>query len=891
MAVGKSMGNKRLVGYVVPDQSKASLLFEEEDAVPGENEMVWNSLVDAGRLQSNKPFEGIDIRTFSIFWNYLERLCVAYMCHTLKELGVFVAPQEMYSVDDLMNRCQILPRNRKLLARWLKALEKDGLLEREGEDVFVNARPLPIDQIDALWEEIRSYQNRIGESEAIDTILRYVKRSSENLGGLFKGEVDALELFFPDGSWEIAESVYQYNPMSDYYYSILREVIKTMSRDQLGGKPLRILEVGAGIGSSTAELLPVLPPDQTMYTYTDVSTFFTNEAKKKFEDYPFVQYGIFDINQNPQNQGYELHSFDVIIANNVLHNANIAGTTLQYLNSLLDSNGHILMLEQTRDNYVLMTTVEFLSGLSEFEDERVKNNSPFLSVEKWNKALVSNGFEKYAVLPAPGHPAEVFGQRFMIAQSSSSIRHPKQDALSDFLYQKLPEYMIPSYYMFLDVLPLTPSGKVDRQALAVPDSKIMLDREKSYMAPRNVLEERLAEIWAKVLGVDRVGINDNFFELGGDSLLVAQLFPQMREKLGEEIDWEGVTLKVLFEIPTIAGIVEHIQKQAQEKTIDVDFEEADSGSPLVTMKSKGHLAPFFIISDGRGRLFTYKHLSAYFDAERPLYGLQVHDIANYVKSQARIESLASEYIKAIRVVQPEGPYFIGGFCMGGIIAYEMAQQLYADGQKVAQVVLISSMKPPFLIDDEILIFYMFCTELFIPLEKTGFGLEVSELSDVSEAILKLDPQKIQQGSLVNMLTDEKHSTFVAKYRMLKKMNSDERLTLAFDVARSTNHEHIAKMTFDQFKSMFSIYKSSVGAVAKYQPNFYPGSIIVMKPIGQDDFIHKERKDMDIVSLWENVGTQGLTVHEIPGNHLTCLEEPNVCDLTQQLNKILRESGF
>ena len=885
-ATGDSRGDKRLVGYVVPDQPKASLLFEEEGADQGENEIVWNSLVEAGRLQAKNLPEGIDIRTFSAFWDRLERLSVAYMCYTLKDLGVFVGPQERHSVDDLMNRCQILPCYRKLLARWLKVLEKEGLLEREGEDVFVNARSLPIDQIDALWEEIRSYQNRIGDS---DTILRYVESSSKNLGGLFKGEVDALKLFFPDGSWEIAEEAYQYNPMSNYYYSIISEVMKTISRDWPRGETLRILEVGAGVGSSTAVLLPVLPSDQTIYTYTDVSTFFTNEAEKKFKDYPFVRYGIFDINQNPQDQGYELHSFDVIIANNVLHNAKMMGMTLQYLNSLLACNGYILILEQTRDNYALMTTVEFISDFHDFEDERVKDNTPFLSVEKWNKALVCNGFERFAVFPEPGQSAEKFGQHFMVAQSSSSIKRPKQDELRNFLYQKLPEYMIPSYYMFLDALPLTPSGKVDRRALAAPDGKIRLDKEKSYMAPRNVFEETLAEIWAKVLGTDRVGINDNFFELGGDSLLVTQLLTQMREKLGEDIDWE-LTLRNLFEAPTIRGIVEHIQKQAQEKTIDDDFEEARPGSSLVVMKSTGFLAPFFIISDGRGRLFEYKHLCGHFDAERPLYGLQVHNIAEYV-NHARIESLAAEYIKAIRVVQPEGPYLIGGFCMGGITAFEMAQQLYADGQKVAQVVLISSMKPAFLIEDEILIFYMFSKELSIPLEKAGCGLEDSEFSDLSKALSKLDPQKIQQGSLVNLLADEKHSPFASKYRMLEKMNSDERLTLAFNVVRSRNHDPLSRMTFDQFKSMFSIYKSSVGAVAKYQLRSYPGPIVIMKPKDQEDFIPEDRMDLDIVSLWKNVATQGLKVYEIPGNHLTCLEEPNIRDLAQQLNKILSESGL
>ena len=563
-AVGETQGNKRLVSYVVPDQDKESSLFETESADPTEIQTRWDSLVEAGHQQAQQVPEGLNLQTHTIFWQRMEKLSILSICRTLTSLGVFVQPRERHSIEDLVYQCQIQDHYQKLLGQWLRVLEEEGLLIQEGETTFVNPLPLPMDSLDVLWQEVRQYANWGAQGTQAQwgaqaqAILYYVQRSSENHIALLKGEVDPLELLFPKGSWQTAESLYKLNPAAEYYNSIARKVLRLVAKGWRSGKQLRILEVGAGTGSTTASLLPVLQPDQTIYTYTDISTFFTNEAEKKFKSYPFVRYGLLDINQNPQHQGYEAHSFDVIVAVNVLHDARNIGTTLRSLRSLLAPGGLLLIVEGTRNRRLQMISVGFLEGFSHFEDERLKDNLPLLSVEKWQKALRSSGFEEFVAFPeSSSYLTEVFGHHVIVAQAPSSVKWFKSVELRNFLAQKLPEYMVPSSYILLDVLPLTPNGKIDRQALPMPDDQEKSDPERTFIAPRTPVETSLVEMWAQVLRVDveHVSIHDDFFKSGGDSLLAIQFISQVRNKYQVEL-----MLQSLYECPTISHLADLIKR-------------------------------------------------------------------------------------------------------------------------------------------------------------------------------------------------------------------------------------------------------------------------------------------------------------------------------------------
>ena len=547
-AVGEGGENKHLVAYVVPYPAY-NTLFEIETAKDVEADNIWSKLLQAGREQSRQLPSEKKLQALSAFWQSIERFSLFSICHTLKKLGIFVQSQERHSLEELLHRYQIKPNYQKLLAQWLTALEEEGLLQRSGEDTFVNAQPLPTDSLDQLWQEVRQSAAKGGWDA---TLLHYFQLSVENHISLLKGEVEPLELFFPDGNWHTAESLYQYNPLMDYHNKIACQILSSITREWPSEKQIRILEVGAGIGGMTASLLPVLPPQQTVYTYTDLSTFFTTQAQEKFQDYPFIQYQFLDINQEPVSQGYESHTFDVIVAANVLHDARHIDTSLQYLLSLLAPSGILLILEGTQNSYLQMISVRFIEGFSHYEDDRMHRNQPLLSVEKWHRALRSAGFNAFIAFPECDSTTELRFQHVMVAQAPASIKRFKPAELLNYMQHKLPEYMIPSVYIPLESLPLTPNGKVDRKALPTFDT-FKLERQRTFVAPRTLTEKRLIAIFSEILGIEQMGIDDNFFERGGDSVLATQVISQVRKTFDVELP-----LRIVFEKPTIASLAERI---------------------------------------------------------------------------------------------------------------------------------------------------------------------------------------------------------------------------------------------------------------------------------------------------------------------------------------------
>ncbi|MEM9447036.1 MAG: class I SAM-dependent methyltransferase [Cyanobacteria bacterium P01_E01_bin.6] len=376
------------------------------------NRHSWEAIVDAGHKQSQQAPENVDLQTLSSLLQCLESLSTAYICQTLIQLGVFIHPHERHTLDSLMEHCQIQPHYRKLLAQWLRALEEEGLVELE-KNIYTNPLPLPTDSMNSLWLEARDYASSIPQ---VNNFLEYLRQHGENHSRLLKGELDPLALLFVEGSQDTAEKLYEFNPAALYFNKIIREILRAMTASQSTGKCLKILEIGAGVGATTASILPVLMSNKVLYTYTDVSSFFINQAKRKFQNYSFVEYRKFDINLEPEPQNYQLGSFDIVIAANVLHIARDLNKAISYLYSLLVPQGLLLLLELTHYRRSVMTTTGFVKGFSEYSDERLQDNTPLLSVEQWSEKLGTCGFEKFIAFPESGSSTDFLQQHVMIAQ-------------------------------------------------------------------------------------------------------------------------------------------------------------------------------------------------------------------------------------------------------------------------------------------------------------------------------------------------------------------------------------------------------------------------------------------------------------------------------------------
>lgn len=556
-AAGDSKGARSLVAYVVPKTGQGATLVEPA-ATPSTQR--WDALVQAGvRQAEHLPGDPV-LAAMTRFWQVTEQASLHAIEATLAGLGFFTQPGEQRTLNEIVREAQITPANSKLVAQWLHALVKAGSLQQiqngADGDGFACAHPLAADGR-AGWDEAWRLVDGQPWGEAL---LHYFEVSVANHAGLLRGEVDALPLFFPDGDWQTAESLYQLNPLSVYYNSIAAALLDAAVRGDLaGGRPLRVLEVGAGTGSLTWALLPGLPAGGAEYTFTDLSTFFTDLASAKFADYPFVRYDLYNIDRPPNAQGYAGRTYDVIAAANVLHDARHIDASLGHLRSLLAPGGLLLIIEATEDSVLQMASLRFLEGFSHYEDERIQTHSPLLSTDGWAEALKRNGFDSIASFPGASVAPVLRRNHVILAQGGETRPAPTAidlDSLAAYVRRRLPEYMAPAQYVVLDALPLSANGKVDRKALPAVEAATAANVAE-FVAPGSATERQIAAVWCEVLHLDQVGIHDNFFALGGDSLLATRAVSRMRQVWGE-----GISLRRLFEWPTLAGLAAQIDALA-----------------------------------------------------------------------------------------------------------------------------------------------------------------------------------------------------------------------------------------------------------------------------------------------------------------------------------------
>ena len=242
------------------------------------------------------------------------------------------------------------------------------------------------------------------------------------------------------------------------------------------------------------------------------------------------------------------------------------------------------------------------------------------------------------------------------------------EALRTHLRTALPEYMIPSAFVMLEALPLTPNGKLDRKALPAPDHTAI--QAQQYEAPQGEVEETLAVIWQDILHIERVGRHDNFFDLGGHSLLAVQVIARIRQSMGRDM-----ALRDLFEYPTIRQLAVPLQRGYQTWTSNIN---------PVPLRSNGNQSPLFFVHELSGDVLPYMPLAQQMTEDIPIYGLQLQATSPYStdSSQTSVEAMAAQYVEAIRLVQPHGPYRLAGWSVGGLIAYEIANQLIGDDESV-----------------------------------------------------------------------------------------------------------------------------------------------------------------------------------------------------------------
>ncbi|HLE04353.1 MAG TPA: amino acid adenylation domain-containing protein [Anaerolineales bacterium] len=251
------------------------------------------------------------------------------------------------------------------------------------------------------------------------------------------------------------------------------------------------------------------------------------------------------------------------------------------------------------------------------------------------------------------------------------------DRMRAQLAEKLPAAMVPTSFVFLEKLPLTRNGKVDRDALPPPIAPEHAGRSGPVL-PRDRLERKLVRIWEALLEVRPIGVRDDFFDLGGHSLLAVRMFSEV-----ERVTKRRLAVRAVFEAPTVERLAALIRSNAW----------TPPDTQIVSIQPTGTKPPMFWVHAAGGHVLSYRRLARYLGSDQPVYALQGVNLEEDRAVEASVEDMAARYIADLQNVQPDGPYFVGGLSFGGLVAWEIAQRLRSHGHEVSLLVLLDTRGP------------------------------------------------------------------------------------------------------------------------------------------------------------------------------------------------------
>jgi acyl-CoA synthetase (AMP-forming)/AMP-acid ligase II/thioesterase domain-containing protein/acyl carrier protein len=579
---------------------------------------------------------------------------------------------------------------------------------------------------------------------------------------------------------------------------------------------------------------------------------------------PIIEaYGLteaFQITSNRRSQPQKVRSVGVPVGTEVA----IVDSAGNFLNNgevgeVVTRGGNVM---RGYENNPSATASAFLDGWLRTGDQGYLDDEGYLFLTGRLKDIINRGGEKITPLEVEEvlleHPAVAQAVTFAVPHprlgedlaAAVVLRQTKlvtEAELREFVAARLAEFKTPSQVLILAEIPKTATGKFRRSELA---TKLADQLNPAYLAPRNVLETKLADIWAATLDTAPIGVHDNFFALGGDSLQAVQLISVVEQQLGRQLPNDA-----LFQSPTIAQMATFIQGLSQ----------ADTWNSLLVVKTGGTKPPVFLVHDVEGETILYLSLARHLEADRPVYALRPMGREGFPILHTRLSEMVEHYITCIRRVQPQGPYYLGGLCAGGLIGFLIALELQAQGEK---------------------------TEVY--LFDAADGKAAKKTNHFQQQRLNRLAASLQQAEAEPKLKQAVHFARVASRKAIN-------FGLYMVRSRVETQLRIAKVSL--FRSLLdrkmplpgSLKNLSVRTVYRYAlreyapQQIYQGKLVLFRATenlvtnvpGLDDepFVNLYA---DPLLGWESRAATEVMVFDVPGGHSSMLQEPHVRILAEKI---------
>ena len=408
-------------------------------------------------------------------------------------------------------------------------------------------------------------------------------------------------------------------------------------------------------------------------------------------------------------------------------------------------------------------------------------------------------------------------------------RPPAAAELRAFARERLLEAMVPAAYATVNALPRTASGKLDRDRLPPPSTE-QEEPSAVHVPPRDETEAAIAQAWRDVLGVERVGIHDDFFALGGHSLLALRLLARIRDTARMDLP-----VAALLQGPTVAQMA----RAATDRASGVR-------PPVVVLQPEGTQRPLFIVHAGGGHLMCYHALARRLAPDQPLYGLQARGLDDGQDPLQGVDAMAAYYLDGVRRAQPRGPYRLAGWSYGGMVAWEMARRIHADGGQVELLALIDTLRPD-------------------PRHTPGLAL------DHASVLRRVLTDVFGWGGTASVTVDA-----------LRQMEPDAQLAFT---ARKLGPRILPPERVPEVAALTRVRMANHNAVVDFQARPYAGRLTYLRSRGSASLASAD----ETVRYWGRMAG-GFGLHEVPGAHGTLLDRPHVDTLADVLRGVIAGLG-
>lgn len=479
--------------------------------------VLWARTNAAAERQSGDGPLGLDAAAYPARWALLERIALAQTVTLLRGAGLYLAA-ESHDIAEIAARTGVTADFVDLLRRWLDRLAASGALTANGA-TYASSQALAAPDLEAMWIE--------AETQFADNkgLFNYIRHCGRIMDDVVAGRESPLETLFPQGGFELAQDLYERSQTMRYINAVAATAASAFAA--AAGRPLRVLEIGAGTGSTTQAVVAALP-QVAVYHFTDVSDLFLDRARERFAAYPNMRYGRFDLDLPIAEQGYAPGQYDLILSANAVHACTDLGVTLREIRSLLAPGGMLALVESTTAFAWFDFTTCLIEGWRKHADG-LRTDGPLLRPDVWRRGLAEAGFAEVDAWPHAGAPGDTLGQHLILAQVAGELGAHAAASAGD--------------------APVAPA--VTAAAVEIPTLDILaVPAAERAHAMRDFVR-------GEVMAVLRTDPNDpparhvRFADLGMDSLMAVQLRNRLSRGL---VMLKPLAASVMFDHPTIDAI-------------------------------------------------------------------------------------------------------------------------------------------------------------------------------------------------------------------------------------------------------------------------------------------------------------------------------------------------